>query len=95
MTRSSGHEHIWTCKIGGDVANFPHGGADLPMRKAIAHAYRELTGCEPEFLFSGWGGTLTEPERAVVENRLPSLEYEAAWHARHAGLLDAEPEEAA
>lgn len=61
---------IWFCKIGETVASLPH-GADFPMRRAIEAAYREITGEAPAFIFSGWGGELTESERAVVENRLP------------------------
>lgn len=62
---------IWFCKIGEtDPVNVPAGG-DLPMRLAVERAYRELTGNDPSFCFSGWAGALTEPERAVVENRLP------------------------
>jgi hypothetical protein len=34
---------------------------------AVERAYREITGFEPEFLFSGWGGSLTKGERKVVE----------------------------
>lgn len=60
---------IWSCKIG-EVASTPQ-GADFPMRDAITKAYREVTGEEPVFIFSGWGAELTEGERAVVENRLP------------------------
>lgn len=63
---------VWTCKIG-ETGALPM-GADLPMRQAVRHAYRELTGEEPDFIFSGWGGELTEYERAVVENRPPSGE---------------------
>ena len=63
-------ERIWTCKIGGPVPALPD-GADYPMREAIELAYLKLTGREAQFNFSGWGGELTEPERAVVEDRLP------------------------
>jgi hypothetical protein len=41
------------------------------MRRAVEAAYRAVTGAEPAFLFSGWGGKLDECERAVVEKRLP------------------------
>ena len=41
------------------------------MRQAVAEAYRKITGHEPDFIFSGWGAQLTEPERAVVEDRMP------------------------
>lgn len=60
---------IWTCKIG-EVPDplLPH-GSDWPMRVAIRNAYLLLTGREPNFIFSGWGGELTESERAVVEDR--------------------------
>ena len=67
---------IWTCKIGerpvDEFKSFPN-GSDSPMRKAAAEAYRAITGHDPDFIFSGWGGELTEPERAVVENRPPRL----------------------
>jgi hypothetical protein len=62
---------IWECKIGECEDEVLPFGADYPMRKAIEKAYREITGRDPEFLFSGWGAELTEGERAVVENRLP------------------------
>lgn len=66
---------IWYCKIG-EVDALPEvGGADLPMRFAVEKAYKELTGERARFLFSGWGATLTESERAVVENRLPRHSY--------------------
>src|SRR5574343_587163 len=56
---------IWECKIG--EVDSVAGGADYPMRQAVAAAYREITGAEPVFIFSGWGALLTEAERAVVE----------------------------
>ena len=63
---------IWECKIGeADREKHLGGGMDLPMRKAVAAAYREITGEDPDFIFSGWGGSLTEGERAVVEDREP------------------------
>lgn len=37
------------------------------MREAVARAYREVTGQEPRFIFSGWGAILADSERAVVE----------------------------
>lgn len=63
-------ENIWTVKIGGITGPIPSGG-DAPMRRAISQAFQSLTGWEPEYIFSGWGGELTEGERAVVENREP------------------------
>lgn len=60
---------IWTCKIG-EVEDVP-GGADGPMRDAVESAYRQITGKESVFLFSGWGGSLDEIERACVERREP------------------------
>jgi hypothetical protein len=66
----------WVCKIG--EVDAIGGGMDLPMRAAVERAYTEITGQQPEFIFSGWeDDALTEPERAVVENREPSAEYEA------------------
>lgn len=69
-TEGAANERIWFCKIGGDVHGLPR-GADGPMRDAVSEAYRTLTGTAPRFIFSGWGGKLSEPERAVVEDRLP------------------------
>lgn len=64
---------IWECKIGiiddGSV-NLPP-ACDVPMREAVQRAYLEITGREAEFTFSGWSAELTEPELAVVEDRLP------------------------
>jgi hypothetical protein len=57
---------IWECKIGGSAAHLPN-GADYPMRRAIERAYREITGEDPEFIFSGWGAQLTESQEAVVD----------------------------
>lgn len=59
---------IWTCKIG-QTKDIPK-SADLYMRKAIAAAYYEITGERCDFIFSGWGGELTENELAVLEEGL-------------------------
>lgn len=64
--------NIWYCKIGESAATDLPPGSDSPMRRAIERAYIELTGQEPEFIFSGWGQELDESERAVVEDRLPN-----------------------
>lgn len=70
---------IWSCKIGEvDAEKLPE-GSDGPMRDAVAKAYKELTGEDDLYIFSGWGAELTEPERAVIENRSPSKEYEEGW----------------
>ena len=68
----------WSCKIGEvDPCVVPQ-GADFPMRRAVERAYHEITGEWPEFIFSGWGATLTESERAVVGDRLPDSFFEQA-----------------
>jgi len=58
----------WGCKIG----EFPNGklpmACDYPMRQAVSKAYKEITGHEPNFIFSGWGEELTEGEREALEN---------------------------
>jgi hypothetical protein len=65
---------IWYCKIGEiDAKNLEQwNGADLPMRAAIERAYKDVTGEDAQFCFSGWGGELDEAERAAVEDRLPN-----------------------
>lgn len=65
-------ERIWTCKIGGPVPDNLALGADHPMREVVEAGYLALTGRRPAFIFSGWGASLEERERAVVENRLPA-----------------------
>ena len=58
---------IWDCKIGEiEAANLPL-SSDAPMRRAVEKAYFELTGQEPNFVLSGWGGELTDTERMIVE----------------------------
>ena len=47
-------------------------------------AYRELTGLNDVFCFSGWAATLNEGERAFIEHRAPSEEYERQWHIQRA-----------
>jgi hypothetical protein len=64
---------VWECKIGGPAVDLPS-GADGPMRDAVGAAFQQLTGSRAEFIFSGWGASLTEGELAVVENRAPVYE---------------------
>jgi len=83
-------EKIWSCKIGGMIPeNLPQ-GLDWPMRKAIQRAFREITGVDHEFTFSGWGGELTEPERAAYENRLPHSTEREKSIVRDPNQLDLE-----
>lgn len=57
---------IWVCKIGeAPPLDVPDGG-DGPMRVAVEDEYKILTGHEPTFTFSGWGGDLTPVERAAL-----------------------------
>jgi hypothetical protein len=48
------------------------------MREQVERAYRELTGHAPDFVFSGWGGVLSEAYRAVHEDRLPDIAVQLA-----------------
>jgi hypothetical protein len=66
-----GRENIWHCKIGGKITGLPK-GADGPMRRAVQECFVRLTGYKADFCFSGWGSSLTEYERAVVEDSLPN-----------------------
>ena len=61
---------VWECKIGGCDDSCLPPGSDSPMREAIKIAYKELTGKDCDFIFSGWGSELTEYERAIVLNTL-------------------------
>ena len=61
---------VWECKIGRcDDVDIPD-GADSPMRNAVERAYFELTGKMPDFVFSGWGGSLTETEEQAINGSL-------------------------
>ena len=56
---------IWDCKIGEVRSGELPIAADYPMRLAVEKAYKEITGKDPDFIVSGWGGELTEGEREV------------------------------
>lgn len=64
---------IWACKIGevseGDLAD----GADAPMRQAVQKAFKELTGTDDLFCFSGWAGKLDAYESELVKGSPPQL----------------------
>ncbi len=64
-------KRIWSCKIGEEFPEELPPGADGPMREAVQRAYREITGVDAEFTFSGWAGELDEYERAVVSPEEP------------------------
>ena len=55
---------IWECKIGA-VDSLPE-GSDLPLRQAVQAAYKELTGRDELFCFSGWGGKLDKIEEGIL-----------------------------
>lgn len=82
------HEHIWYCKIGGKIPDevWEPGGHCTPddptLREPVQRAYEERFGVEAEFVFSGWGQQLSEPERAAVENRVPAVDLFAIGVAR-------------
>lgn len=61
---------IWTCKIGGVYEGDLPDGADAPMRRAVEKAYREITGVDADFNFSGWGGELSASEAVVAKRHL-------------------------
>lgn len=59
-------ERIWECKIGSEDAGILRPGADSPMRRAVEAAFRQVTGVEASFTFSGWGAELTPTQAEVV-----------------------------
>lgn len=60
------HMKIWKCKIGRIDDPAVPDGADIPMREAVARAYKEITGKDAGFIFSGWGAELDKIELEVV-----------------------------
>lgn len=67
MKKEKKNFKVWTCKIGARwLADVPY-GADGPMRCAIEKAFKEITGNNAEFCFSGWGGSLDKYELEIVE----------------------------
>lgn len=72
--KPSATEAVWACKIGvADLLALPEGGADAPLRSAVEQAFRELTGRDADFHFSGWGASLTEDEREAVAEQAQTL----------------------
>jgi hypothetical protein len=65
---------MWICKIGArSGAMRLASGVDEVMRKAAREAFRSVTGMDAEFIFSGWGGDLTEAEKLIVDDRVPEM----------------------
>jgi hypothetical protein len=58
--------NVWYCKVGFARDGIPD-GADWPMRRAVETAFATLLNQWPDFIFSGWGASLTEGEREVLE----------------------------
>ena len=57
---------VWTCSIGPARASEVPFDGDLPMRLAVQRAYKELTGRDAEFTFSGWGGEFSQAEQEYI-----------------------------
>lgn len=70
MTARDGRYQVWECKLVIPAGVALPSGADRPFRHAVAFALEGL-GIPHVATFSGWGGSLTESEIAVVEDRSP------------------------
>jgi hypothetical protein len=46
------------------------------MRRAVKKAYADLFGTNERFIFSGWGGQLTEGQAEFVRGHLPEARDE-------------------
>lgn len=83
---------VWGCKLGVARRSELPDGADAPMRTAVERAYRELTGQEPDFCFSGWGEVLDEGELDAVVSSMridqpaPERPIEAVLEAARSDL---------
>lgn len=67
---------IWECKVGAYVNGPLPAGCDLPMRRAVAEAFENVTDKEDAFLFSGWGASLSPRYAAVVTKVLDPEHHE-------------------
>lgn len=85
--RQGGIRYVWECAIGGrDPVTIPPGG-DLPMRRAVERAFREVTGTDAEYTYSGWGRKFTSKalmlggayETALVARRPRTLPWWVAY----------------
>ena len=68
---------VWECKIGltkEKMAKLPR-GSDSPMREAVEQMFRNITGQDADFCFSGWGAELDDAQQWVIN--LEGLKYDA------------------
>ena len=63
--------YIWGCRIGAELdwETLPR-EAEETMRQAVMKAFRELTGENPYFCFSGWGAELDPRQQRLIDRRL-------------------------
>jgi hypothetical protein len=60
---------VFEIKIGvEDNVKLPD-GADLPMRLAVGAAFAKVTGFGQDYLYSGWGASLTPDELNRLESK--------------------------
>lgn len=92
ITLNETPNNIWTCKIGETLLKPLPPGADAPMRNAVEKAYRELTGYDNDFCFSGWGGLLTFGERNAAAGQTATtvdvIARQQILILRESGILD-------
>lgn len=62
---------VWSCKIGYAEDSCLAPGSDGPMRDAVESAFKQVTGGDSEFMFSGWDGQLSPGELAVINDTDP------------------------
>lgn len=67
--RKGGTRYVWECAIGGRKPIIIPPGGDLPMRNAVEAAFREVTGQDAEWTYSGWGRKFTEKAMKLAPQR--------------------------
>ena len=77
-------KHIWTCTVVGE-SDMIDVAADAPMREAVESAFLKVTGVEPKYTFSGFGGKLTITQECVIEGRMLSDEE---WRQTPEGMKE-------
>lgn len=69
-TKKFNYNNVWSCKVVGDSFKSQLHPMDFPMRNAVTDSFRRATGSSTIEVFSGWGDTISEFGKALIEDRV-------------------------